>query len=267
MLDKITEWFNSLGATALGRLLPFVLILLIGMIVIRIISAIIKKAMSKSKLEKAAHTLILSLANTVMYILLALIAASSLGIDVTGIVALASVVTLAISLALQNCLTNLIGGFTLVWTHPFASGDFVEIAGQSGTVQEIGMAYTKLITPDNKLVQIPNGTVVANDITNFSCTGTRRVDITVSASYDVPVAKVLAALEKAGNVDGILTDPAIFTNVAAYGDHAIQYVVRVWCPSEIYWDVHKAVTLKIKDVFEEDGIKMTYHHINVHLDK
>ena len=267
MLDGIINWFNSLGATALGRLLPFLLILLVGMIIIRIIGAIINKALQKSKLEKAAHNLIKSLANAVMYVLLALIAASSLGIDVTGIVALASVVTLAISLALQNCLTNLIGGFTLVWTHPFKSGDFVEVAGQSGTVQEIGMAYTKLITPDNKLVQIPNGTVVANDITNFTCTGTRRVDINISASYDVPVNKVLAALEKAGNVDGILTDPAIFTNVAAYGDHAIEYVVRVWCPSEIYWDVHTAITLKIKDVFEEDGIKMTYHHLNVHLDK
>lgn len=108
MFDEIIRWFNSLGATALGRLLPFVLILLGGMIVIRIIDAIINKALSKSKLEKAAHSLIKSLANTVMYVLLALIAASSLGIDVTGIVALASVVTLAISLALQNCLTNLI---------------------------------------------------------------------------------------------------------------------------------------------------------------
>lgn len=267
MLEGIINWFNSLGATALGRLLPFLLILVVGIIVIRIVCAIIRKALSKSKLEKAAHSLILSLANVVMYVLLLLTAASSLGVDITGIVALASVVTLAISLALQNCLTNLIGGFTLVWTHPFASGDFVEIAGQSGTVQEIGMAYTKLITPDNKLVQIPNGTVVANDITNFSCTGTRRVDINVSASYDVPVSKVLAALEKAGNVDGILADPAIFTNVTAYGDHAIQYVVRVWCPSEIYWDVHKAITLKIKDVFDEDGIVMTYPHLNVHLDK
>ena len=267
MLDAIVNWFNSLGATALGRLLPFVLILLVGVIVIRIIGTIINKTLSKSKLEKAAHSLIKSLANAVMYILLALIAASSLGIDVTGIVALASVVTLAISLALQNSLTNLIGGFTLLYTHPFKSGDFVEVAGRSGTVQEIGMAYTKLITPDNKLVQIPNGTVVANDITNFSCTGTRRVEVAVSASYDVPVAKVLAALEKAGNVEGILEDKSIFTNVAAYGDHAIQYIVRVWCPTDIYWDVHKAITLKIKDVFDAENIPMTYPHLNVHLDK
>ena len=267
MLDGIINWFNSLGATALGRLLPFVLILLVGMIVIRIVCAIIRKALAKSKLEKAAHSLILSLANVVLYVLLLLTAASSLGIDITGIVALASVVTLAISLALQNCLTNLIGGFTLLWTHPFKSGDFVEIAGESGTVQEIGIAYTKLITPDNKLVQIPNGTVVANDITNFSCTGTRRVDINVSASYDAPVEKVMAALEKAGNVEGILADQPIFTNVAAYGDHAIEYVIRVWCPTEIYWDVHKAVTLNIKKVFDQEGIQMTYPHLNVHIEK
>ena len=133
--------------------------------------------------------------------------------------------------------------------------------------------YGKEITTINSTVpvKVDGQTVaaieVANDITNFSCTGTRRVDINVSASYDVPVSKVLAALEKAGNVDGILADPAIFTNVTAYGDHAIQYVVRVWCPSEIYWDVHKAITLKIKDVFDEDGIVMTYPHLNVHLDK
>jgi len=244
-----------------------VLILLVGMIVIRIVCAIIRKALAKSKLEKAAHSLILSLTNVILYVLLLLTAASSLGIDITGIVALASVVTLAISLALQNCLTNLIGGFTLLWTHPFKSGDFVEIAGESGTVQEIGIAYTKLITPDNKLVQIPNGTVVANDITNFSCTGTRRVDINVSASYDAPVEKVMAALEKAGNVEGILADQPIFTNVAAYGDHAIEYVIRVWCPTEIYWDVHKAVTLNIKKVFDQEGIQMTYPHLNVHIEK
>jgi small conductance mechanosensitive channel len=266
-MDKFLNWLTDTGFAALNRFLPFLLILLAGVVVIRIIKAIVKKVLAKSKLEKAAHSLIRSLITAVLYILLGLMAASSLGIDITGVVALASVVTLAISLALQNCLTNLIGGFTLVWTHPFASGDFVEIAGESGTVKEIGMAYTKLITPDNKLVQIPNGTVVANDITNFSCTGTRRVDITVSASYDAPVNKVLAALEKAGNVDGILTDPAIFTNVAAYGDHAISYLVRVWGPSEIYWDVHKAVTLKIKDVFDAEGIAMTYPHLNVHLDK
>ena len=266
-MEKFLNWLTDLGLGALNRFLPFLLILLVGMIIIRIISSIINKALSKSKLEKAAHSLIKSLSKAVMYILLALIAASSLGIDVTGIVALASVVTLAISLALQNSLTNLIGGFTLLYTHPFKSGDYVEVNGQAGTVQEIGMAYTKLITPDNKLVQIPNGTVVANDIVNYSCTGTRRVDITVSASYNAPINKVMAALEKAGTVDGILEDKGVFTNVTAYGDHAISYVVRVWCPTSEYWTVHKAITLKIKTVFEQEGIAMTYPHLNIHIEK
>ena len=265
MFESIQAWFNNLPSNALGRLLPFVLIMLVGMIIIRIVQTIINKSLQKSKLEKAAHSLIRSVTNVVMYVLLAIIAASSLGIDMTGIVALASVITLAISLALQNSLTNLIGGFTLLYTQPFKSGDFVEVVGQSGTVQEIGMAYTKLITPDNKMVQIPTANVVANDIVNYSCTGTRRVDINVSASYDVPVNKVLAALEKAGNVEGILVEKDIFTNVAAYGDHAISYVVRVWCNTADYWTIHKAITLKIKDVFEEEGIPMTYPHLNVHI--
>ena len=149
----------------------------------------------------------------------------------------------------------------------FASGDFVEIAGQSGTVKEIGMAYTKLITPDNKLAQIPNASVVATEIINFSCTGTRRVDVTVSASYDMPVDRVLAALKEAAAVEGVMEDPAIFTAIAAYGQSTIDYVVRVWCPTEVYWDVYNGIVYNVKKVFDRDGIKMSYPHLNVHLDK
>ncbi len=266
-MSAIINWFNSLGASILSKLLPFVLILVIGMIVIRIVMTIIGKSLEKSKMEKAAHSLIKSVLRVVLYGLLALIAASSLGIDVTGVVALASIASLALSLALQNSLTNLIGGFTLLYTHPFHSGDFVEIAGQSGTVKEIGMAYTKLMTPDNKLVQIPNASVVATEIINFSCTGTRRVEVAVSASYDAPVDQVVAALKEAADVDGILEDPAIFAAVTGYGDHAIQYVVRVWCPTDLYWDVYNATTYNIKTIFDRSGIQMTYPHLNVHLDK
>ncbi len=266
-MDKILNWLSDTGIAALNRLLPFLLILVVGIVVIRIVMAIINKLLAKSKLEKAAHSLIKSLIRAVLYILLALMAASSLGIDITGIVALASVVTLAISLALQNSLTNLIGGFTLLYTKPFSSGDFVEIAGQSGTVQEIGMAYTKLITPDNKLAQIPNSSVVSTQIINFSCTGTRRVDVTVSASYDVPVEKVLAALREAASVEGVLEDPAIFAAVSVYGESTIEYVVRAWCPQEVYWDVYFAMINNVKTVFDREGVRMSYPHLNVHLEK
>lgn len=267
-MDNVINWLSGTGINVLNRILPCLLILCGGMIVIRIVSKIVDKLLLKiKKLDKAAHGMIRSLVKVVLYILLALMAASSLGIDVSGVLALASVATLAISLALQDLLSNLVGGFTLVYTDPFNAGDYVEIAGQAGTVQEIGMTYTKLHTPDNKLVQIPNSSVVSSEIINYSCTGKRRVSVEVSASYDTPVDKVIAALKEAAAVDGILEDPAIFATVTGYGEHAIQYVVRVWCPTEIYWDVHFATVYNIKKIFDRDGLKMTHPHLNIHLDR
>jgi small conductance mechanosensitive channel len=263
-IEKI--WDTIYGFLS-GNALPALLILVVGILVVRILLGIVSKALNRSKLEKAAFTLIKAVLRVVLYGLLMLIIASKLGIDVTGIVALASVLTLAISLSVQNALTNLISGFTLLYTKPFSSGDFVEIAGQSGTVLEIGMTYTKLTTPDNKLVQIPNSSVVSSEIVNYSCTGKRRVAIDVAASYDAPVDKVIEALKEAASVEGILEDPAVFAAVTGYGDHAINYVVRVWCPTDSYWDVHNATLYNIKKVFDREGIAMTYPHLNVHLEK
>lgn len=266
-MDEIVKWFNSLGATVLSRLLPFALIVAVGLIVIRVVMTIVERTLGRSRLEKAAHSLIKSVLRVLLYAILVLIAASSLGIDVTGVVALASVASLALSLALQNSLTNLIGGFTLLYTKPFHSGDYVEIAGQSGTVKEVGMAYTKLLTPDNKLVQIPNASVVATEITNYSCTGTRRVDVTVSAAYSAPVDLVVKSLHEAARVDGVLEDPAPFAAVTGYGESSIGYVVRVWTTTDRYWDVYNAITYNIKSTFDRNGIAMTYPHLNVHLDR
>ena len=145
-----------------------------------------------------------------LYLLLVINVAAALGIDITGVVALASVLTLAVSLALQNMLANVIGGFTILTTHPFHSGDFVDIGGQSGTVEEISMTYTQLATPDNKIVSIPNNTVVGSQITNYSVAGTRRVDINVTAAYTAPAQDVIDALLQAGNVEKVLRDPAPF---------------------------------------------------------
>lgn len=261
------DWLINLGSEASLRLLAFALILIVGIIVIQIILAILGKALKKTKMEKAAHTLIRSVTRILLYLLLGLAAASSLGIDVTGIVALASVFTLALSLSLQNSLTNLIGGFTLLSTKPFKSGDYVEIAGQAGSVTEIGMFYTVLTTPDNKITHIPNNSVVSADITNYTTTGTRRLSIDVSASYDAPTEKVLEALRDAANVPGILEDPAPFVALTGYGDHAITYTVRVWTKTEDYWTVHYAIHERIRECFAAHGVAMTHPHLNVHLDK
>jgi small conductance mechanosensitive channel len=160
-----------------------------------------------------------------------------------------------------------IGGFTLLNTKPFVSGDFVEIAGQSGTVWEVGLAYTKLTTGDNKMVSIPNSAVVASEIVNYSTTGTRRVDITVSASYDAPIDQVLEALRQAAQVPTRLEEKEPFAAVKSYGDSAIVYVLQVWSTAGDYWTTLFAVNKRIKEVFDEKGISMTYPHLNVHLDK
>ena len=234
---------------------------------IRTVLKVLTRVLDKSGLEKAAHSLIKSVASVVMYVLLALMVASKLGIDVTGIIALASVLTLAVSLAVENALANVLGGFTLLYTHPFHSGDFVEIAGQSGTVKEIGLAYTKLTTGDNKLVSIPNSAVTSAQIVNYSIVGTRRVDISVTASYDAPVDTVLEALKEAANVPTAMFTPAPFAAVKNYGDSAIEYVLQVWTSSGDYWTTLFEVNRNIKICFDSKGIEMTYPHLNVHLDK
>lgn len=244
---------------------PALLILVIGILAVRVIAKLLGKALEKSKLEKAAHSLILSLCKVALYLLVALSAASALGIDVTGIVALASVLTLALSLALQDMVSNIIGGFTILYTHPFRSGDFVEIAGQSGTVQEINMTYTMLATPDNKLISIPNKSVVASQIVNYSTLGTRRVDVNVSASYAVPAQKVIDALVEAGTVEKSLSDPAPCAMVAEYGPSTVNYFLRVWVKAEDYWDVFFQVNQRVQEVFKEQDVAMSYPHINVHM--
>jgi small conductance mechanosensitive channel len=267
MAKFFEDMLTGMGGFALNRLLPAVILLLVGLIIIKLLLRIVKIMLSKSRLEKAAHSLIRSVVKVVLLVLLVLIVASSLGVDVTGIVALASVLTLAVSLSIQELLTNVFGGFTLLYTHPFAAGDFVEIAGQTGSIKEIGLAYTKLNTADNKLVSIPNSAVVSAEIINYTANGSRRAEIKVQASYDAPMDDVLQALLDAADLETVMKDPAPFVAVSSYGDHAIEYVLRFWNKNEDYWSNYCTINKRIKEVFDARGISMTYPHLNVHLDK
>ena len=267
MLETVKNWFAAFLSGGVDRLLTALLILVAGIVVIRILMSGLRKILETGRLEKAAHTLIKSLVRVMLYLLLALMVADSLGIDVTGVIALASVLTLSISLALQNALANVFGGFTLLYTAPFHSGDFVEIGTEAGTVVEIGMTYTKLCTPDNKMISIPNSTVVSGDIVNYSITGTRRVDIPVTAVYTEPSQKVIDALIQSATHDKVLLDPAPAAVIDSYGDNAVHYVLRVWTKAEDYWDVRNTVLLNIRTVFEAQGIKMVYPHIHVYTEK
>ena len=267
MTDTISLWLQSFAATALNRFLPALILLVAGLLVIRIVMGIVQKFLDAGKLEKAAHTLIKTLIRTVLYLLLGLIIADKLGIDVTGVIALASVLTLAVSLSVQNALTNIIGGFTLLYTHPFKSGDYVDVAGKSGTVQEITMTYTRLTTPDNKVISIPNSSVVSGDIVNYTVSGTRRVDVKVRAAYTEPAQKVIDALIQAGTVDKVLMDPVPTAVIDSYADGAVEYSIRVWTKTEDYWDVYFTITQNIKNIFDAQGIKAGYPHMHIFMEE
>ncbi len=248
-------------------LLPVAIAFVVGMLVVKTILRLIDRSLEKTHMERAAISLIKSLFRVVLYVLLGMVLLEQAGIKLTGVVALASVASLAISLSFQNALTNVIGGFTLLSTRPFKSGDYVEIAGQGGTVQSIDVTYTRLTTADNKTISIPNSAVVASQITNYSSSGTRRIDITVGASYDAPLEVVKAALLRAANIPQTLFTPAPFAGVKNYGDHAIEYVLQVWTGSEDYWPAFYTINENIHREFMTDHIEFTYPHLNVHMDK
>ena len=269
MLNEVLTWLYVLSTTAVRNLLKAIPVLVIGLLVIRIVMTLVKKTLEKSRLNQDAHTLILSLIRAVLYVLLALTVASTLGIDVTGVVALASVLTLAVSLSLQNALTNVMGGFTLLSTHPFRSGDYVEVAGQSGTVQDISMTYTKLITPDNKVVSIPNSAVVAAQIVNYSAEDTRRVDLEYSAAYECDVDKVKSVIvDTARAIPEALKREDIHpieVMVAAHDASGIRYRIRIWCDASDYWTIAFAMNENVKKAFDKEGIEIPYNKMDVNV--
>lgn len=267
MLDKLIELVLPIGKFAISKMLPMVALAALGILGIQLVLKLVRKMLERSKLEKAAHTLILTACQIVLYILLALMVASGLGIDVTGIVAMASVLTLAVSLAVQNLLANVFGGFTLLYTKPFSSEDYVEIAGQSGTVKEIGLTYTKLATPDNKIVSIPNSAVVAAEIVNYTVTGTRRLDINLAVSYGVSAETVLDIMEKAAAQPQALREPAPVIAMKEYNETSITYGMMLWCESADYWTMKFAINRELNRLAKEAGIRFYEPQLSVRVEK
>ena len=267
MMDKLTAWLAPVGQYGLQKMLPMAVLAVFGMLVIRVAMKIVRKLLEKSKLEKVAHTLILTAGKVVLYICLVLAVVSGLGIDVTGVVALASVLTLAVSLSVQNLLENVFGGFTLLYTKPFVSEDFVEIAGQSGTVKEIGLSYTKLATPDNKIISIPNSAVVAAQIINYTVTGTRRLDINLEVSYGVDSEKVLEILKTTANQPQTLAEPGVTVAIKEYNAQTITYGMMLWCKTEDYWNLKYAINRELSRLSREAGISFHDPKLTIQMEK
>lgn len=261
----IRSFFSSLS---LAKLVPAVLTLLVCIAITKLVLRSLDKMLARSHIEKSLHGFLRTLTKIGLYALTVIVFAGQLGIEVTSLVAVFSIAALAVSLALQGALSNLAGGIVILSSHPFKVDDFVAVGDVSGTVQEIGLTYTKLTTIDNKLIFIPNSEITASTLVNYTAMDTRRVDITVSASYGCALADVKASLfHSASVIDQILPDPACQVYVSSYEESCIQYVLRAWVNTPDYWPAYYALLEQIKQDFDDRGLEMTYPHLNVHVEQ
>ena len=250
----------------LWSLLRVAVMVLAGWLVIRLLMRMADRLLDQSKPVAAIKSYIHTALNVFLWFLLALMLAETLGIKATSIIAMLSVAGLAVSLALQNTLSNLAGGLVLLVAKPFSPGDYVEADGVSGTIAGITLSYTTFITPDNKEIFVPNSQLSAAKIINFNVRGKRRMDLNFTASYDAPTAQVRAAIEETlTNLPGILDDPAPAVYLSEYQSSSIQYLVRLWTSSGDYWDVYYALIEGVRESFARHGVERTYDHLNVHI--
>lgn len=255
-----------LGSVSVGQLLTSIVLLGVCLVLVKLLNRWFAKLIDRSKLEASLHTVLKSILKVILYALTGLIVAGSLGVDTSSLVALFSLLGLAVSLAVQGVLSNFTSGILLLMSKPFVVGDFIEAGDQSGTVREINLIHTTVQTPDNKLIFIPNGDISDGRIVNYSREPNRRINLTVTASYDAGIDQVEEALRQAiARVPGLLEDPPPFVSVNGYLNSSIEYVVRAWAAQADYWDAYFALLHQIKYCFDEAGIEMTYDHLNVHL--
>lgn len=256
----------NLGALTLTSVLNALLALVVCLIAIKIVMTIFTKLLGKTSMDERVRRYALTAIRTVLWILTVLIVADALGIPVTSLVAMLSVFTLAVSLAVQSVLGNVAGGIVIMLNKPFKEGDYIDTPNGAGTVARMTLSYTYLNTPDNLQIVIPNSALSAGKVINYTQLGTRRVDHTITASYDASVEDVRrACLEAVARTAKVLGDPAPVVYVSAYGESSISYAVRMWCNCADYWDVYFASLENIRACFAEANVEMTYNHLNVHI--
>ena len=256
----------NLGALTLNKVGHVLLLILVGVVVIRVVLKLLDRVLARSKSLKSLSRYIHSVAKISMAFILVLMVAEDVGIHTTSLVAMLSVAGLAVSLALQNTLSNVAGGIMLLVTTPFQVGDYVEADGISGTVHAIDLSYTAILTIDGKEIFVPNSQLSGTKIINYTILGRRRVDLNFTASYDAPTATVKRAIgEVLEDIPQIIAEPAPEIHLSDYQASSIQYVVRAWTAAADYWTVYYAIQEGVREAFDRHGVEMTYDHLNVHI--
>lgn len=263
-MEQVLKVFKNID---LENLAAGILVLVVCLALSRVLMRFVNRLLSSTKhIEKSLHSVLRTMLRIVLYFLSIVLAAGTMGIPVTSFVALFSVVGLAVSLAVQGVLSNLAGGVIILVSKPFVLGDYIETDAVSGTVKEIGFLHTRMISPEGKMIFVPNNLLYNSKLINYTSSGTRRIDLMVNISYDCPPEKVReAALKAIDAIEKKLLMPAPQVLLESYGDSAVQYTIRVWTDAANYMDVRYALNEALYGAFRENHVKISYPHLNVHM--
>lgn len=268
--DKISIILSAIGNKIIDTLPSIgfaIFVFVVGIIISRLTIRLIRKFLRKTTVDNAAIDFLSSLIKILCYIIVLIISLSIMNIPMTSLIAVISAAGLAVGLALQNSLSNLAGGFIILFSKPFKSGDYVETNSASGIVESVSILYTKILTNDNKTIYIPNGTVANSQITNFSEKDKRRVDFEFGISYsdDIEKAKKII-LNIAQNHKLVLDDPEPpFARLGTQAEDSLQIIVRLWTNTENYWQVKFDITELVNQAFVDNNITIPFRQLDVHI--
>lgn len=248
-------------------IIKLVIVLAVGFALSGISAKLITKALGKSNFDISLVKFLARIARIAIIVLTIIIAIGLLGIPTTGLIAGVSAVAAAIALALQGSLSNIAGGIFILITRPFKTGDFIDISGNAGTVKDIQLIHTVLLTGDNKEVIMPNGVVVNSTVINYSNSEKRRVDLVFSIGYDDDARLAEDIIFRTAMAHTYtLTDPAEpFVRESAHSASSIDITTRVWCKAENYWTLHFDLIEKVREEFTKHGISIPYNQLDVHI--
>ncbi|BBA52911.1 MULTISPECIES: mechanosensitive ion channel family protein [Fusobacterium] len=261
----LTDIFTALPGLVIRGLILIVLFIiwpkLLGMIL-----TTYKKTLEKKNVDPLLESFTVSLLKTIAYIALFFVVVSVIGIKATSLVTVLGTAGIAVGLALQGSLSNLAGGVLILFFKQFSKGDYISNnGGIEGTVDQIHILYTTLITTDNKVIVVPNGQLANNAIINYSRKPERRLDMVFSVSYDTSTDKAKELLRQiAENHPAVLKDKAITIRMAKQNASSLDFNFRVWVKSSDYWDTLYDFNEEVKKVFDENGIEIPYQKIDIY---
>ncbi len=260
LLTSVLTWATNVGI----KIIISLVILLVSFKIINRISKRIENKGNKAPHDKTLMRVLAYIVKIGAKVIVIVCLIGYLGIDTTGLMALLVSAGAAVGLALNGALGNLAGGILIIITRPFRIDDFIEAQGVSGTVEDIHITCTKLRTPDNKVVYIPNGELSGGNIINYSEKETRRVDVKFDVSYDTDCQKAIALInEIMENNELILKEPATYCKVTEFADSAIIITARAWVKNGDYWTVHNYLLNEGKSAFDKNGIEIPYNQLEV----